>query len=74
MKKEGCFAHVSGDYTDMRRPSSLRTVSASAYMGPKDSIVIGTQIWLMASLLHFATLRADDYSVTNPPETDEITA
>ena len=60
--------------TDMRRPSSLRKVSASTHIGPKDSIAIGTKIWLMASLLYFANLRADDYSATNPAETDEITA
>ena len=30
--------------TVMRRPSSLRKVSASAHIGPKDSIAIGTKI------------------------------
>ena len=30
--------------TDIRLPSSLRKVSASALMGPKDSIAIGTKI------------------------------
>ena len=60
--------------TDMRRPSSVRKVSASAHMGPKDSIAIGTNIRLMASSLYFANLRADDCSATNPAETDKIAA
>ena len=49
-------------------------MSASAHIGPKDSIAIGTKIWLMASSLYFANLRADDCSATNPAETDEIAA
>ena len=61
--------------TDMRRPiSSLRKVSIFAHIGPKDSIALGTKIWLMASSLYFATLRGDDCSATNPAETDEIAA
>ena len=58
----------------MRRLSLLRKVSASAHIGPKDSIVIGTKILLMANLLNFANLRANDCSATNPAETDEIAA
>ena len=30
--------------TDVRRPSSLRKVNASAHIGPKDSLAIGTKI------------------------------
>ena len=60
--------------TDMRRPSSLRKVSASVHIGPKDSIAIGSKIWLMANSLYFANLRADYCSVTNPAETNEIAA
>ena len=60
--------------TDIRLPSSLRKVSASALMGPKDSIAIGTKIWLMASSLYFANLRVDNCSATNLAETDEIAA
>ena len=58
----------------MRRPSSVRKVSASAHMEPKDSIAIGTKIRLMASSLYFTNLRADDCSATNPAETDKIAA
>ena len=59
---------------DMRCPSSLRKVSASAHIGLKDSIAIGSKIWLMASSLYFANLRANDCSATNPEETDAIIA
>ena len=49
---------------DMLGPSSLRKVSASAHLGPNDSIAIGTKILLMASSLYFANLFADDCSAT----------
>ena len=49
-------------------------MSASTHIEPKDSIAIGTKIWLMASSLYFANLRADDCSAINLAETDEIAA
>ena len=72
--KRKVVSRMSPVTTNMRRPSSLWKVSASAYIGPKDSIAIGTKIWLMASSLYFANLRADDCSSTILAETDEIAA
>ena len=42
--KKKIFFAMSHVTTDMRRPSSLRKVSASVHIGPKDSIAIGTKI------------------------------
>ena len=43
--KRKVVTRMSPVTTDMRRPSSLRKVSASAHIGPKDSIaIIGTKI------------------------------
>ena len=43
-RKRKVVSRMSPVTTDMRRPSSLRKVSASAHIGPKDSIAIGTKI------------------------------
>ena len=72
--KRKVVSRMSPVTTDMWRPSSLRKVSASAHIGPKNSIAIGTKIWLMASSLYFANLRADDCSATNPAETGKFAA
>ena len=73
--KRKVVSRMSPVTTDMRRPSSLRKMSASAHTGPKDSIAISTKkLLLMASSLYFANLRADNCSATKPAETDEIAA
>ena len=72
--KRKVFSRISPVTTDMWRPSSLRKVSASTHIWPKDSKAIGTKIWLMASSLYFANLRADDCSATSPAEIDENAA
>ena len=70
--KRKVVSRMSPVTTDVRRPCLLRKVSASLHIGPKDSIAIGTKIWLMASSLYFAKLHADDCSATNSTATDEI--
>ena len=74
IEKKKVVSRMSPVATDMRLLSSLRKVSVSVHIGPKGSIAIDTKLWLMASSLYLANLRANDRSATNPAEIDEIVA
>ena len=50
-RKRKVVSRMSPVTTDMRRPSSLRQVSASAHIGPKDTISIDMKKLLLL-LLH----------------------
>ena len=68
--KRKVVSRMSPVTKNMRRPSLLRKLSASAHVEPKDSIAIGTKICFMTSLLYFANLHTDDCPANNPVETD----